>query len=83
MQLVNDFKNNQNITHSNDTNLSKRTQSVSALPHEDNDSASFLEATQEFAGCLEGGPEDLSVNKKYLEDLGKDNSLLMGRSLPI
>ncbi len=32
---------------------------------------SFLEATQEFAGCLDGGPTDLSTNKKYLEDLGK------------
>ena len=72
MQLVNDFKNNQNITHSNKTNSSKQTQSVSAFSYEDNESASFLEATQEFAGCLEGGPEDLSVNKKYLEDLGKE-----------
>jgi|GEM_PF-664462 len=30
---------------------------------------SFLELTQEFAGCLEGGPVDLSVNKKYLEGM--------------
>ncbi|MGH2416680.1 MAG: DUF2281 domain-containing protein, partial [Microcystaceae cyanobacterium] len=33
---------------------------------------SFLEATQEFAGCLEGGPADLSSNKKYLEGLGTE-----------
>lgn len=32
---------------------------------------SFLGATQEFAGCLDGSPSDLSTNKKYLEDLGK------------
>jgi uncharacterized UBP type Zn finger protein len=32
---------------------------------------SFLEATKEFAGCLEGEPSDLSTNKIYLEDLGK------------
>ncbi len=32
---------------------------------------SFLDATREFAGCLDGGPKDLSTNKKYLEDLGK------------
>ena len=72
MQLVNNFKVNQNLTHSNEINSSKPQQSVSALPDEDNKSASFLEATQEFAGCLEGGPENLSVNKQYLEDLGKE-----------
>ncbi|WP_448573577.1 hypothetical protein [Trichothermofontia sp.] len=32
---------------------------------------SFLELTQEFAGCLEGGPVDLSVNKKFLGEMGK------------
>lgn len=32
---------------------------------------SFLDATKEFAGCLDGGTDDLSTNKKYLEDLGK------------
>lgn len=33
---------------------------------------SFLTATQEFAGCLDGGPTDLSSNKKYLEGLGTE-----------
>lgn len=33
---------------------------------------SFLEATQAFAGCLDGGPTDLSVNKQYLEGLGAE-----------
>ena len=35
-------------------------------------SPSFLELTQEFAGCLEGGPHDLSTNKAYLEKLGME-----------
>ncbi len=33
---------------------------------------SFLEVTQSFAGCLDGGPTDLSVNKQYLEGLGAE-----------
>ena len=33
---------------------------------------SFLEATKEFAGCLDGGPSDLSTNKNYLERLGTE-----------
>lgn len=28
---------------------------------------SAYEAAKEFAGCLEGGPTDLSTNKKYLQ----------------
>ncbi len=35
-------------------------------------SPSFLELTEEFAGCLEGGPPDLSTNKAYLEKLGME-----------
>jgi len=27
---------------------------------------SFLEAAQEFIGCVDGGPGDLATNKKYL-----------------
>ncbi|WP_019499342.1 DUF2281 domain-containing protein [Pseudanabaena sp. PCC 6802] len=26
---------------------------------------------EKYAGCLDGGPSDLSSNKKYLEELGK------------
>lgn len=33
---------------------------------------SFLEATQAFAACLDGGPTDLSVNQQYLEGLGAE-----------
>ncbi len=33
---------------------------------------SFLTATKEFAGCLDGGPAELSANKKYLEGLGTE-----------
>jgi hypothetical protein len=31
---------------------------------------SFLEAAQQFAGCVDGGPGDLATNKQYLEGLG-------------
>ena len=31
------------------------------------DQLSFLDATQEFAGCLEGEPSDLSTNQKARE----------------
>jgi hypothetical protein len=31
---------------------------------------SVREVAKEFAGCLDGGPTDLSINKKYLEELG-------------
>ena len=32
---------------------------------------SFVEAARKYIGCLDGGPEDLSTNKAYLEDFGK------------
>ncbi|MEH2363889.1 DUF2281 domain-containing protein [Nostoc sp.] len=31
---------------------------------------SFLEAAQQFAGCVDAGPSDLATNKQYLEGLG-------------
>jgi len=31
---------------------------------------SAYEAAKEFAGCVDGGPGDLSTNKKYLEGIG-------------
>ena len=34
-------------------------------------SISFVAATRKFVGCLDGGPSDLSSNKKYLGELGK------------
>jgi Protein of unknown function (DUF2281) len=37
---------------------------------QEQESGSFLAATEDFAGCLEGGPSDLSTNKRYLERLG-------------
>jgi Protein of unknown function (DUF2281) len=37
---------------------------------QEQESGSFLAATEDFAGCLEGGPSDLSTNKRYLEGLG-------------
>ncbi|WP_254174604.1 DUF2281 domain-containing protein [Planktothrix pseudagardhii] len=36
-------------------------------PKEEQQKISAYEAAQEFAGCLEGGPSDLSTNKKYLQ----------------
>ncbi|MBD2482877.1 DUF2281 domain-containing protein [Planktothrix sp. FACHB-1365] len=36
-------------------------------PEEEQQKISAYEAAQEFAGCLEGGPFDLSTNKKYLQ----------------
>ena len=35
--------------------------------HPDGTPMSALEAAKEFAGCLDGGPGDLSTNKKYLQ----------------
>jgi Protein of unknown function (DUF2281) len=37
---------------------------------EANESVSALEVAGDLVGCLEGGPPDLSVNKKYLEGFG-------------
>ena len=33
---------------------------------------SALEIAGDLAGCLEGGPSDLSTNKKYLEGFGQE-----------
>ncbi|MDZ7956128.1 DUF2281 domain-containing protein [Nostoc sp. DedQUE09] len=33
---------------------------------------SFLEASQKFAGCVDGVPGDLATNKQYLEGLGNE-----------
>jgi hypothetical protein len=35
-------------------------------------SPSALELAAELAGCVEGGPADLSTNPEYLDDYGKD-----------
>ena len=32
---------------------------------------SFAALTKEFIGCLDGGPPDLSHNKKHMEGFGK------------
>ena len=32
---------------------------------------SFLEAAKKYVGCLEGGPPDLSTNKRYMEGFGE------------
>jgi hypothetical protein len=36
----------------------------------DGNSLSALEVAGDLVGCLDGGPPDLSVNKKYLEGFG-------------
>ena len=33
--------------------------------------ASFTDLAREFVGCLDGGPPDLSYNKKHLKGFGK------------
>jgi len=38
--------------------------------HPDGTPMSASEAAAEWAGCLDGGPADLSINKRYLEELG-------------
>ena len=38
---------------------------------EEKEPISAYEAAKEFAGCLDGGPSDLSTNKEYLRALGK------------
>lgn len=32
---------------------------------------SFAELAKDFIGCVDGGPPDLSYNKKYLKGFGK------------
>jgi len=32
---------------------------------------SLAEAMSKYAGCLDGGPEDLSINKAYMEGFGE------------
>jgi hypothetical protein len=32
---------------------------------------SFAEVAQKYIGCVEGGPEDLSTNPKYMEGFGQ------------
>ncbi|MDJ0599279.1 MAG: DUF2281 domain-containing protein [Crocosphaera sp.] len=39
--------------------------------HETIESKSLDEVAETFAGCLDGGPEDLSTNKEYLRGLGQ------------
>jgi hypothetical protein len=38
---------------------------------EEKEPISAYEAAKEFAGCLDGGPSDLSTNKEYLRTLVK------------
>ena len=44
----------------------------SEFKHPDGTPLSALEAARKWAGCLDGGPGDLSTNKKYLEGLGTE-----------
>jgi len=32
---------------------------------------SFLEAAQEFIGCVDGGPGDLATNKQHMQGFGE------------
>ncbi|MEO8893835.1 MAG: DUF2281 domain-containing protein [Coleofasciculaceae cyanobacterium] len=41
------------------------------LEEEKKEPISAYEAAKEFAGCVDGGPGDLSTNKKYLEGMGR------------
>ncbi len=40
------------------------------LQEEEKEEISAYEAAKEFAGCVDGGPGDLSTNKKYLKGMG-------------
>ena len=40
--------------------------------HPDGTPMSAWEAAEKWAGCLDGGPGDLSTNKNYLEGLGTE-----------
>lgn len=40
-------------------------------PTESATQPSFYDLTQEFCGCIEGGPSDLSTNPRYLEGFGE------------
>ena len=50
--------------------LQFQSQKQSEIP-EHKEPISAYEAAKEFAGCLDGGPGDLSTNKEYLRALGK------------
>ena len=41
-----------------------------AIP-EEKEQISFYEATQEYIGCVDGGPGDLANNKDYLRAIGR------------
>lgn len=43
----------------------------SEIEEEKKEPISAYEAAKEFAGCVDGGPGDLSTNKKYLEGMGR------------
>jgi len=54
-----------------------RTKTLSPIPeshtsplHASSPAISALERGRQWAGCLDGGPEDLSTNKAYLEGYG-------------
>ncbi len=40
------------------------------IQEEEKEEISAYEAAKEFAGCVDGGPGDLSTNKKYLKGMG-------------
>lgn len=41
------------------------------IEEEKKEPISAYEAAKDFAGCVDGGPGDLSTNKKYLEGMGR------------
>lgn len=49
---------------------SKRNRTANNEPP-DATAVSFLDAARKYIGCLEGGPDDLSTNKTYMEGFGE------------
>ncbi|MDV2992372.1 MAG: hypothetical protein N4J56_002026 [Chroococcidiopsis sp. SAG 2025] len=51
--------------------LQSKTPAKESDSQEDKPVVSALTLAQKWVGCLEGGPPDLSTNKKYMEGYGK------------
>jgi len=38
---------------------------------DESQTVSFYDVTQDFCGCIKGGPDDLSTNPKFMEGFGE------------
>lgn len=52
--------------------LKSKQQKQTSVQSEQKQPISALELAGDLVGCLEGGPPDLSTNKKYMEGFGQE-----------